>query len=156
MRLSIQYLKENEPKWRSRKIKECERIRQEEKNDRLAISKMKKMRYGIKGLNKEENGRMKQRTEERLEIARAKENYWKLHRGEGERDEERCNAWKKVKECITSLEEIGNWNEKGEMARGAGGGEDDRKANDDLRLPAKLTAKTIMVEPKLENSEKAS
>ena len=41
---------------------------------------------------------MKQRTEERLEIARAKENYWKLHRGEGGGDEERCNAWKKVKE----------------------------------------------------------
>ena len=118
------------------------------------ISKMKKMRYGIKGLNKEETGRMKQRTEERLEIARAKENYWKLHRSEGERDEERCNAWKKVKECITSLEERGNWNEKGEMTRSAEG-EDDRKANDDLRLSAKLTAKTIMVESKLENSEKA-
>ena len=82
LRLSIQYLKENEPKWRSRKIKNCDRIGEEEKTYRLAISKMKKMRYGIKGLNKEENGRMKQRTEERLEIARAKENYWKLHRSE--------------------------------------------------------------------------
>ena len=72
LRLSIQYLKENEPKWRSRKIKECDRIREEEKADRLAIAKMKKKRYGVKGLSKEENGRMKQRTEERLEIARAK------------------------------------------------------------------------------------
>ena len=101
---------------------------------------------------------MKQRTEERLEIARAKENYWKLHRGEGGGDKERCNAWKKVKECIASLEERGNWIEKGgvegEETRSAEG-EDDRKANDDndLRLSAKLTAKKIMVESKEENSE---
>ena len=105
LRLSIQYLKENEPKWRSRKIKECDRIREEEKADRLAIAKMKKKRYGVKGLSKEENGRMKQRTEERLEIARAKENLWKLHRGNGRGDRERCQAWKQVQECIFTLEE---------------------------------------------------
>ena len=35
-------------------------------------------------MNKEENSRLKIRTEERLEIAQAKENYWKWYR-EGEK-----------------------------------------------------------------------
>ena len=79
--------------------------------------------------------------------------------GGGDEDEERCNAWRKVKECISSLEERGNWIEKGgvegEEIRGAEG-EDDRKANDDneLRLPAKMTAQRIVVELKERNSEK--
>ena len=74
--------------------------------------------------------------------------------GRGGGDKERCNAWKKVKECIASLEERGNWIEKGEET-GSAEREDDRKANDDndLRMSAKLTAKKIMVESKEENSE---
>ena len=71
MRLSIEYLKKNETKWRTRNIDECERIKEEEKKDRLAIASEKKKRYGLKRLNKEENMRLKKRTEERLELAQA-------------------------------------------------------------------------------------
>ena len=59
-----------------------ERIKNEEKADRLAISRQKKKKYGIKQLNKEENRRIKERTEERIHISQAKANYWKMHRGE--------------------------------------------------------------------------
>ena len=76
---------------------------------------------------------MKQRTEERLEIARAKENLWKLHRGGGRGDREKCQAWKQVQECISTLEERGNWIEEGDRAKSAEG-EDDRKTDSDLRL----------------------
>ena len=37
MRMSVEYLKQNEDRWRCRKIDECERIKEEEKKDRLAI-----------------------------------------------------------------------------------------------------------------------
>ena len=60
-----------------------ERIMEEEKKDRLAIASQKKKIYGLKRLNKEENSRLKKRTEERLELSQAKANYWKWHRGEG-------------------------------------------------------------------------
>ena len=68
-------LKSNEDKWRCRRIEECERIKEEDKKERLAIAKEKKKRYGIKRLSKEENKRLKLRIEERIEIARSKENY---------------------------------------------------------------------------------
>ena len=76
-------MKENEIKCTTSKIKECERIKEEEKNDRLAIANEKRKRYGLKRLNKEENMRIKKRTEERLELAQAKANYWKWYRGGG-------------------------------------------------------------------------
>ena len=41
----------------------------------MAISKEKKRRYGLNRLNKEENQRLKMRTEERLELDQAKTNY---------------------------------------------------------------------------------
>jgi hypothetical protein len=81
--ISTEYLKQNEPKWRTKKIEECERIKEEEKKDRLAIVSQKKKRYGLKRLNKEANSRLKKRTEGRLELSQAKANYWKWHRGEG-------------------------------------------------------------------------
>ena len=62
------------------KIAECDRIKEEEKRDRLAVARMMKKRYGVKRLSKEENMRLKMRTEERLEIAKAKTNYWRHHR----------------------------------------------------------------------------
>ena len=65
--------------------KGSERIKEEEKKDRLAICKEKKKRYGIKKMNKEENRRLKERTEERILISKAKANYWKKYRGRGER-----------------------------------------------------------------------
>ena len=38
LRASIDFLKENEGKWRQRRIEECEKIKEEEKRDRLAVS----------------------------------------------------------------------------------------------------------------------
>ena len=38
LRACIESMKENEIKWTTRKIKECERIKKEEKRDRLAIA----------------------------------------------------------------------------------------------------------------------
>ena len=64
LRESISFLKENEDGWQQRRIKEVDRIKEEEKKDRLEICKEKKKRYGIKKLNKEENRRLKERTEE--------------------------------------------------------------------------------------------
>ena len=85
LRESISFLKKNESKWQHRKIKEVERIKNEEKADRLAISRQKKKKYGIKQLNKEENRRIKERTEERIHISQAKANYWKTKKGRRER-----------------------------------------------------------------------
>ena len=111
MRESITFLKTHEEKWRTRRIEECDRIKEEEKIDRLAIAREKKKRYGLKKLSVEENRRLKGRTEDRLEIARAKENYWKRFRGkEGEdMEEEERKAWNAIKEGISTLEENANW-----------------------------------------------
>ena len=72
MREAVKFMRENTDKWRERRIEECDRIREEDKKDRLAVAKEKKKRYGIKELSKEENQKMTRRTEERLEIAKAK------------------------------------------------------------------------------------
>ena len=77
LRTSMEYLKEKEECWQQRKIREVDKIKEEEKRDRLAICKEKKKRYGIKTMNKEEKKRLKQRTEERIIISQAKANYWK-------------------------------------------------------------------------------
>ena len=108
LRLSISYLKEKEGAWRQRSIEECDRIREEEKKDRLAVVKEKKKRYGISRLSKEENQKIKLRTEERLEVAKAKENLWKRFR-EGKKgteiEEEEIQAWETVKKSVMELEE---------------------------------------------------
>ena len=80
MREAVKFLRENTDKWRERRIEECDRIREEDKKDRLAVVKEKKKRYGIKRLSKEENQKMTRRTEERLEIAKANENLWRRFR----------------------------------------------------------------------------
>ena len=77
MRRCITYLKENGNKWRERRILKSDKIREEEKRDRLAVVRVKKRKYGLKKLSKEENRRMTMRTEERLEIAKVKENLWR-------------------------------------------------------------------------------
>ena len=108
LRESTQFLKENEGKWRQRKIEECEKIKEEEKKDRLAVCREKKKRYGIPKLSKEENMRIKIRTEERLELARAKENLWKKFREEidtKEITENERDAWENLKRSIMSIEE---------------------------------------------------
>ena len=88
LRLCVQELKDYESKWCTRKIEECEKIKEEAKEDRLAIGREKKKRYGLKGLSKEENKRLKKRTEDKIELAQAKSNYWKWYRGEGRGKEE--------------------------------------------------------------------
>jgi hypothetical protein len=94
------------------RIDECDRIREEEKKDRLAVAKEKKRKYGLKRLSKEENMRMTMRTEERLEIAKAKENLWrKFREGQGEMRREEEEAWETLREKIMELEEGGIWRE---------------------------------------------
>ena len=66
MRESVNFLKSNEERWRTRRIEECDRIREEEKRDRLAIAREKKKRYALKKLSVVENRRLKRRTEDRL------------------------------------------------------------------------------------------
>ena len=111
MRMSVEYLKQNEDRWRCRKIDECERIKEEEKKDRLAIVKGKKKRYGLQKLSKEENRRLKSRTEDRIEIAKAKENYWRKFRqkNDNEMEEEEDDAWRNLEKGILMLEERGTW-----------------------------------------------
>jgi hypothetical protein len=107
MRVAVNFLRENTDKWRERKIEECDRIREENKRDRLAVSKQKKKRYGMKRLSKEKNLRMTRRTDERLEIAKAKENLWRKFRERKEEDvmeEEEEQAWKSLKRGILELE----------------------------------------------------
>jgi hypothetical protein len=77
MRESMEFPRKNKEKWRERRLEETKRIKEEDKRDRLAVVKETKKRYSIKGLPKEESKRLNMRTEERLEIAKAKENYWK-------------------------------------------------------------------------------
>lgn len=114
-RISVNFLKQNGEKWRTRKIEECDRIRAMEKEERMSIIQEKRKRYGLKTLNKEENGRLKERTSERIEIAQAKSNYWKWFRdggeevGGGTKDEERREQWKTLKRKLMELEEDGDW-----------------------------------------------
>ena len=82
----------------------------EKKRDRLAVVREKKKRYGLKKLSKEENQRIKIRTEERLEVARAKENLWKRFREDKEDREmveDEIQAWERLREGIMDLEEEG-------------------------------------------------
>ena len=119
LRLSMAYLKEHEEGWRVRKLKECDRIREEEKMDRLAVVREKKRKYGLKRISKEENKRLKRRTEERLEIASAKANLWRRFRDrnkELDMTEEEAEAWEGLRASVMELEEGGSWRETGEEA----------------------------------------
>ena len=79
----------------------------------------------MKGLNKEEHQRIKKRTEEKIELAQAKSNYWKWHRGEGRgkrgRQEENDAIWINRRREVTAFEERdGEWSK--EMTRVGGNG----------------------------------
>ena len=92
----------------------------EKKRDRLAVVREKRKRYGLKKLSKEENQRLKTRTEERLEVARAKENLWKRFRGDEEDREmveDKIKAWESLREGIMELEEEGVWRNPGKEVR---------------------------------------
>ena len=101
----MEYLKQNEDRWRCNKIDKCERIKEEEKKDRLAIVKGMKKRYGLQKLSKEENRRLKSRTEDRIEIAKAKENYWRKfrHKNYYEMEEEEDDSWRNLEKGILML-----------------------------------------------------
>ena len=60
---------------------------------------------------------MKKRTGERLEIAKAKENLWRQHRGQREMRTGDKEAWETLREKILKLEEEGAWREMGEETR---------------------------------------
>ena len=59
-------------------------------------------------MSKEENKRMKERTEERIIISQAKANYWKRYRGEGEGKHDK--VWSTLGAGIMALKENrGGW-----------------------------------------------
>ena len=114
-------MKENEVKWTTRKIKECERIKEEDKRDKLAIVKEKTRRYGLSKLNKEETQNLRMRTEERLELTQAKTNYWRWYREKGKRvlqggkePGREDTMWINLREEISALEGEEEW-KKGEF-----------------------------------------
>ena len=111
MRESMAFLKENSHKWQERKVTECEKMKQEAKEDRLAVSRMKKKRFGIKRLSKEENKRLKERAEDRILLAKARGNLWKLARNPEERDMEdrEEEAWRVMGEGAMEFTEKDDW-----------------------------------------------
>ena len=112
MKESVKFLKKNDTKWQERRILECDKIRLEEKKDRLAVVAVKKKRYGSKlsKLTKEENIKMKLRTEERIEMAIAKENLWKRFQEKDQEFEEgEEEAWGRIRDCLANDEEMGGW-----------------------------------------------
>ena len=85
LRESMAFLKENFNTWQERKVEECERLKQEAKEDRLAVTRMKKKRYGIKRLSKDANKRLKERAEDRILLVKARGNLWKFARNPDDR-----------------------------------------------------------------------
>jgi hypothetical protein len=113
------YLQTHEEGWRIRKLKEYERIREEEKMDRLAVVREKKRKYGLKRISKEENMRLKRRTEESLEVASDKANLCRQFRDRNKEltpTEEEAEAWEGLRASVMELEEDGSWRETGEEA----------------------------------------
>ena len=100
LKTSIKFLEENAAGWRMRRLKEVDRVKEQEKEDRKAIIKVKKKRYGIGKLSKEENTRLSMRSEERILIARGKENLWKKFQDD------------RSQECSMEEEEAGVWEVK--------------------------------------------
>ena len=82
---------------------------------------MKKKRYGIKTISKEEKMRLKRRKEDRLEVAEAKKNLWRQRREEVVMDDDEKKAWKDIEAGVRELEEEdGAWIKEGEAMRYAG------------------------------------
>ena len=98
LREARRILKENEEGWKERRTGEIRKIKEQEKRERLAIVAEKKKRYGLNTLNKEEKKRLGERTSERIEIANARANYWKLHRGGGNEMQ-----WERIRSALAAL-----------------------------------------------------
>ena len=105
MREAIDFIKKNGKGWVERRSRECERIREEEKLDRLAVVKQKKRRYGTNKLSKEENSRLRLRTEERVLLAKARENLWKRYRGEDGVGDDEGEAWEVIRRGVAEIDE---------------------------------------------------
>ena len=73
----------------------------------MAIANEKRKRYGLKRMNREENKRLKERLDRKIELAQAKSNYWKWFRGDikGGKKKETESVWLRLGEEITALEE---------------------------------------------------
>ena len=110
MRECMTFLKENSKEWHERKLRECERMRKEAKEDRMAVVRMKKKRYGIKTMSKEENTRFKEMSERKILLAKARGNLWKLAREPRCRMEEsEREAWVTIGEGAVDLTEHDDW-----------------------------------------------
>ena len=105
MRTAISFIKENGRGWVERRFRECERIREEEKKDRMAVIKQTKKRYGVGKLSKDENSKLKMRTEERILLSKAKENLWKRYRGRAGHEEGEEDAWDQIRRGLEELDE---------------------------------------------------
>ena len=77
LREGICYLEKNSEKWRQRRLKQVDKIKQKDKAGRLAVVAIKKKRYGIGKLTKDETKGMNKGTEERLMLAKVRENLWR-------------------------------------------------------------------------------
>jgi hypothetical protein len=107
LRESMAFLRENSHTWQERKVEECERLKQEAKEDRLAVSRMKKKRYG----RKEENKRMEERAEDRILLSKARGNLWKFARNQDERhgEDKEEEAWRVMGEGAMEFTEKEDW-----------------------------------------------
>ena len=110
LRISLEYLRLHDEKWQERRLEECERIKKEEKEDRLAIVRVKKRKYGLKRLSKDEGAKMRMRSEERILLATARENLWRMSRSPLEiLDDEDEEAWGVVREGLLEFTAEDDW-----------------------------------------------
>ena len=86
MRTCRDYLEKNSSRWEKRTREETERIKAEEKKERLEMGKKKKNKFGSKNeeLTKNEKDDLKKLTEIRLEIAEIRQHLWRKYRDSGQ------------------------------------------------------------------------
>ena len=113
--------------------------------DRLAVVVMKKKRYGIKTLSKEEPMRLRMRKEERLEIAEAGSNLWKQMRKGEIQDEDELQLWEDVFQGVLELQEEDEvWEKDREALKFSG----DMLKRSRLKLNGEKTEKIAMLKKK--------
>ena len=80
LRLCKSTIAENGGKWERRGRDETQRIRDAERKERLTIIEEKKRRFGKKYMKKEESDKLKLVTNNKLEMAEMKKNFWRKYR----------------------------------------------------------------------------
>ena len=86
MRECKKFLEENSEMWERRTVQEGKRIEKEEKKTRLEMVERKKKNYGKAGnkkLNAEEEGKIRNETMRKRELAEIKQNLWRAYRENG-------------------------------------------------------------------------